>query len=347
MCSYRRLGRARGFILISALGIIMVLAVFVWSIGRRSLSEIAYMDHAQGMVNSYAAARAGVYYMLDVLNRTPSLKDSLYATGIQLPSGKKPPDLLGRIAVGKETYAVVGYAPFQYAPKGNPALVNGVQDEGGKINLNAINDANKGILSALFQLKGISRQAADALAARIVLYRSSADMPGSGEGAFHLADQEDGLRPKQRPFEHVEELLEVQGMSRELYDKIKDDVTVYGQAQNGLNVNLNTANNEVLRALFNAVKQENPGADVESLMRQAIAYRDGSDGFSFTEDDAAADPVAASNYWPPALQPNKASDLRVQVQGVDVPSGVTSRITAVIECNAGFGACQIIGWQRD
>ncbi len=89
------------------------------------------------------------------------------------------------------------------------------------------------------------------------------------------------LKPKNRPYENILELLEVDGMTRQIFDKIKDDVTVYGDPQNGLWINTDTANNDVIQAVANAASRLNPSINASDIIAQAYAIRDGADGQSF------------------------------------------------------------------
>lgn len=73
-----------------------------------------------------------------------------------------------------------------------------------------------------------------------------------------------------KPFYIKEQLLEIEGMSRDVYDKIKDYVTVYGEG-----VNINTASNQVLAALGIS----------SGIIFDIEDFRNGPDGKEATEDD--------------------------------------------------------------
>jgi len=79
-----------------------------------------------------------------------------------------------------------------------------------------------------------------------------------------------------RPFKRKEELLLVEGITKEIYNKFKDLITVYGAGK----ININTASSEVLSAL---------GLDDELIgiiMRFRKEYI-GADGKEGTDDDGA------------------------------------------------------------
>ena len=74
-----------------------------------------------------------------------------------------------------------------------------------------------------------------------------------------------------RPFQRKEEILLVEGMTKEIFDGIKEFITVYTDGK----ININTAPSEVLIAL---------GLD-ETLVKAIEGFRAGEDGKEATEDD--------------------------------------------------------------
>ena len=155
------------------------------------------------------------------------------------------------------------------------------------------------------------------------------------------------LKPKNKPYENILELLEVDGMTQDIFDKIKDDVTVYGDAQNGLWINTDTANNDVIQAVANAAARLNPSVNPADIISQAYTIRDGADGQSFTSDDGVGS-IASINdpNWPAALQEGNSNYYRARVVGVDGDSGTRTVLEAVIHHTQGAPG-EIISWQRD
>ncbi len=96
-------------------------------------------------------------------------------------------------------------------------------DERGKIDLN---EAEPALLAGLFESRGVPSRGAAALAAAIADFRDR-DHAHSIDGA------EDGDYPpgsggaKDAPFESIEELLQVRGMTPSLYRRVADLVTVH------------------------------------------------------------------------------------------------------------------------
>ena len=136
-------------------------------------------------------------------------------------------------------------------------------------------------------------------------------------------------------------------MTQEILDKIKDDVTVYGNSQNGLWINTDTANNDVIQAVANAAARLNPSVNAGDIIAQAHTIRDGADGQSFTPDDGVGS-IASINgpSWPAALQEGNSSYYRARVVGVDGDSGTRTVLEAVIHHTQGSPG-EIISWQRD
>ena len=333
----------KGVVLIIVLWVLLILSLIAWGLGRRSSLEVSLLETYRGKLRGYAAARAGVNKILDLLYRTPSSNDTLYATGIAIDPAKKTADIFSHIDTAPDAYAVVEWKARNFnTENNNPHLEYGLRDEAGRININAINTTNYQILSALLQLQGLSQSQADTLTLAILSYNGAGIQ--SGNNNSFLNPDEAPLKAKNRPYENLLELLQVNGMTREIFDKIKDDLTVYGNAQNGLWINTDTANNDVIQAVTNAAARVNPSINAADMATQAMAIRDGADGQSFTVDDGAD--TDRDPNWPPALQEGRSGYYRARVVGVDKDSSARTTVEVVIYCPQG-AAGQIIAWQRD
>lgn len=77
----------------------------------------------------------------------------------------------------------------------------------------------------------------------------------------------------EKGFEFIEELFLIDGMTRDIYSKIKDYVTIY--RGNNSKVNINTASENMLSVIL--------GDDL--IMNRIIEFRNGDDGKSGAEDD--------------------------------------------------------------
>jgi general secretion pathway protein K len=112
---------------------------------------------------------------------------------------------------------------FQF---GETTLSVAVQDELGRFDLNAVDGS---MLISLLRSEGLSPDDAEALSNNVLAWRSAnADLHGL-HGATDSDYQSAGLsyRPRHGPFQSVDELRLVLGMTPELFDKIRPALTVY------------------------------------------------------------------------------------------------------------------------
>lgn len=208
-----------------------------------------------GMKKAIIEIRADETEGYDVLNDTWSVNEDAFKE-IQLSDGK--------------------YFSLKYAVSGEEGSEGqeyyGLTDEERKIN---INTATGDVLNKLLEIAGeaSSQESAD-IADAIIDWRDEDDEPGDNgaEDSYY-----EGLSPgyvcKNAPFDVLEELLLVKAMTQDIYDKVKDYLTVYGNGK----VNLNTAEVLVLQSLGMR----------SSLTEKVITFREGDDGTIGTEDDNA------------------------------------------------------------
>ena len=108
-----------------------------------------------------------------------------------------------------------------------------VTDESGLIDLNA---ADIGTLTELFAGIGVEQDQADALAAAIQDWRDADDLvsPNGAEDAEYAAEGY-SWGPRNAPFDLVSELLQVLGMTPDIYRQVERSLTVYaGQSRPNL-----------------------------------------------------------------------------------------------------------------
>jgi general secretion pathway protein K len=132
----------------------------------------------------------------------------------------------------------------------NTEVTVSVEDEQGKIDLNTAPDE---LLTGLFAATGLSREESATLVDRIGDWRDPDDLH-----RLHGAELEDyrsagyGYGPRNGPFESVDELRLVIGVTNALFERLAPSLTVFSQAAS---VNPYTAPRDVLLAL--------PGMDAE------------------------------------------------------------------------------------
>jgi type II secretory pathway component PulK len=149
----------------------------------------------------------------------------------------------------------------------------GLIDEESRIN---INKADRKLLEALFRVVGKADTIqASSLAAAVIDWRDPDDevSEGGAEGGFY-AGKQSGYRCPNADFKTPFELLLINGMTSDIYDRIRGVVTVYGIGK----VNVNTADRAVL-----AVLAESAGADpmvADGLAGKIEEFRKSGGAFS-------------------------------------------------------------------
>ena len=192
---FRRRTPQRGLALVTVLWVLMLLSLIAASFTRTVRTEINLTRNLIESAKAVALADAGVYRAV---------------LGLFAPVNQ------GGWRVDDTVYA--------WAYGGGEIRVS-VQDEGGKIDLNKGQDA---LLRILFNSLGLEDQESAALVDAIVDFRDPDDLRrlnGAEDGDYALA----GLAhdAKDAPFEAVEELHQVLGMTPALYDRVAPSLTVY------------------------------------------------------------------------------------------------------------------------
>jgi general secretion pathway protein K len=178
-----------------------------------------------------------------------------------------------------------------------------ITDEERKIN---INTASPEVLKKLFTvILGGAESDAEGLASSIVDWRDEDSAPlAQGAENDYYAYLKFPYECKNAPFDFLDELLLVRGMSATIYDKVKNYLTVWGS---GI-VNVNTANAAVLVVL---------GLD-EALAAKVADYRAGEDGVEGTQDDVYFMNVAAMG---PQLNSKAPLDVKELAQLSNLAAG--------------------------
>ena len=244
----------RGSILIITVWVLVILSFFVVGLSRIAKTQMRYTAHLQDRAKAYYLARAGIERAIVELKS----KDISEHTALnELVFDNEEP--LG------DGFFTLGYT-LGVGSLRSPVELYGVMDESSKID---INSAPAGVLATMFERAAeIGRREALDLAQAVVDWRSRDADPIVQEKYENsgLAYTNKGAK-----FEILEELQLVRGMTREIYRKVRDIITVYDTKT----VNINTAGFEVLYAL---------GLN-EALCERIIEYRQGSDGTTGTKDD--------------------------------------------------------------
>ena len=235
--------------------VVVLLSLFAAGIGSQALFAFDLSDRLSEQLRaSYLAKGAVQIAVLALAQDANPASDGLNDVWADNPElFRNHPLAGGWFSVGGDTAAPYGFV-----------------DEERRINLNT---APEEVLTRLLQVVGGLRQDEAQIAAESIEDWRDADddqRPHGAEGFYyrslrHAYDCKDG------PFENIEELLLVRGISPAAYHLIEPYVTVFGSGR----LNLNTASPTVLQLL--GLSQQG----VEGLR----AYRSGEDSQEGTQDD--------------------------------------------------------------
>lgn len=302
-----------GIILISVLWILAILSLLALSLSRQNAIEISLMQYGIGKTRAYAAARAGINYCLYLLDKLPTDKDTLYASGIKIPQGKTAQDYFQGVKVGEGEHVEISYMSDDYRAD-KKTKYYGLADESRRINVNSLNEADSSVFSFLMQHQGVDKVLADSIAAAAADWRVK----------------------KNRPFDAPQELMMVKAMTPEIYGKIKDYLTVFPQQQSALKINFNTASEPVVYAVLKewAMNNSKTDADVSEAMRDIENQRD---------HGQSAKDAFFEKPWQ-SLNTEKAESYRIRSVGIDKNSHTRVVIEAVVGQTIAGWAIQ--SWHR-
>jgi general secretion pathway protein K len=205
---------------------------------------------------------------------------------------------------------------------GNAAVAVDFRSESGRIDLNF---APRQLLVGLFTVLGSEQDAAEQFADRIIAWRTPA--PGAADSeAFLYRTAGKTYGPRRGPFQHVNELGLVLGMTPDLVNRALPYLTIYsGQAE----VNVFNAAPEVLAAL--------PGL-TPGRIQTLLAQRDGA-----PQDIVHAQLGTAAQYV--TVQSGKANRITVDVR-LDGNRRMRSQ-AVVLLLDDGADPFRVLSWRDD
>ncbi len=256
----------RGVILVTTLWILALLTLLALGIGIRAGVGIKLVSFFLNSSKAYYLAEAGLRKTVMLIERDENKKvDTLnekWACGFDFDDEEY---ILKDIPLGEGTFTV-SYE-FGGAAGGGTVYLYGAQDEEGKLNINKLE------FEMLLRLPDFTSEVADS----IIDWRDE-DEVGRLEGAEapYYDELEQPYECKNGPFSVPEELLLVKGVTEEIYEGIRDIITVYPYDGDG-RVNINTASQSVLTVII--------GDEFEDLPGKIVAFRNGDDEEPGTQDD--------------------------------------------------------------
>lgn len=228
--------------MILVLWMLTILVLLSLGLGYTTSIDQRLVSYQRDRLMALYLAKAGYVRALVELEQDSTPKVDSY-----LDSWAHNPEAFEEATLG-EGSLTVSY-PLQ-GEDGSEGVVHGVVDEDRKVNINTASQA------VLLRLPGMTEEIADS----VLDWR--AEHRGLGESLGEVKDT---------PFEVLEELLLVEGMTDEIFQALQPFITIYTDGK----VNVNTASREVLKALGMG----------ETLANKLLGFRRGLDDSQGTEDD--------------------------------------------------------------
>lgn len=275
----------RGLALVLTLLVIALLMTAVLEFDRSTRTALKAAGNFRDGLKAFHLATSGVAAAEAVL------KDDAFKTG------------------GVDSLTELWATPFPPYPVGDGTVAVAVQDEGGKINVNALvtKEGNKFTdpfrvehLKQLFRLKGLDPDLVDAIVDW--LDRDDIPEPRGAESAYY-ENLDLPYRSRNGPMETLAELHLIKGITDDVYRAISPYLTVYWNGPPGgdSRINVNTADPLVLQSL---PMKEGPGVFRFPLDEERV------------EQILAARPFASINQLNkvPGLTPAEISALQPQLE---------------------------------
>ncbi|MEK6564008.1 MAG: general secretion pathway protein GspK [Candidatus Omnitrophota bacterium] len=269
----RQIEGVRGSVLVVCVWIVIILVLLALSIGRRASLEARILRYHLDRSQAFYIAKSG-------LERVCALKaddeNEEYDSLNEDWSNKLKEDLSPEFkdfALGNGEFKIQ-YLYYESKDK-EPKELYGMQDEQSKININMIvsessvnDDLRSEFLRIVEDILDYDEQEAQELIDRFIDWVDYDD----DKREYGKEDYSDkGATAKNKSLNRIEELLMIDGFDSDIFNKLANYITIYGDGK----VNINTAPNEVLTAM---------GLSEESA-QDIIDYRCGYDMEAATSDD--------------------------------------------------------------
>lgn len=206
--------RQRGIALMLVMWVLMLLTVMAVSLTASQRTETALTENHLTAVRFRALADAAVAYTaLDFLTQSSTTESGTEAQS----------DAMSETTDDAETAWLPNGVPRAWRFAGSEVAI-AVTNESSRIDLN---QAEPDLLTSLLKVLGVPEDEAGAIAGAIVDWRDEDDMAqlnGAEDGDYKQAGRAYGA--KDAPFESVEELRQVFGMTPGIYRRMIEQVTV-------------------------------------------------------------------------------------------------------------------------
>ncbi len=123
-----------------------------------------------------------------------------------------------------------------------------ISSENGKLNINAIDEKNREIFNNFLTKTGVDIGDADIITDSMLDWLDADDLThinGAEDGYY--GSLPDPYSSRDSPFSSIEEMVLIRGVTPEIFDNIRNHITVYGEKN--ISVNVNNASKEVLSSI--------------------------------------------------------------------------------------------------
>jgi general secretion pathway protein K len=218
-----------------------------------------------------------------------------------------------------------------------------VRDEGGKIDLNqATDDLLRGLLIAV----GVEAEAATALVDAIADFRDP-DSLHRLNGAEDADYRQEGLPQdaKDAPFEAVEELRQVLGMTPEIYAAIAPALTVHARRRKPHEPTASELVRAAMTGRTVAEPEEAEEGEEEAEAEQAAAAQQEVDEAAPAAGEAELDEIPRSLGADTLVPRSRARVFTIHAEGRTETGAVFAR-DAIVQVTGGGRPLQFFGWDR-
>jgi hypothetical protein len=246
------------------------LSLLAFAMGGMTRREIDLVKRIEERARLYDGLYSGGMTAVNYI-RTYALKDASPDVDSLNDGWSDAPDIFSSRRVGDAVFSVAYKSKDAISGKENTRY--GLVDEERKIN---INYAPKTVLERLFVIVGgLDPIRAEKASLAVIDWRDKDDIEGEQKSGSSESVAYNNLgkeySPKNAAFSAPEEILMVSGIDEELFVKIREHITVFG---NGT-ININTAPRAVLLSLGLS----------DQLVWKILTYRSGPDMAEGTDDD--------------------------------------------------------------
>lgn len=338
----------------------MILSILAISLGRGANTQLMLAERMVNKTKARYLTWAGFHYALVHIAREekdhPVPADDLFRCGVQFKKTESPEEIFGNVKIPGGHFDVAYDCEESHSPDSSSVKSRyGFRDEERKLNLNALTVTNDSVFKELLVVLGADETTAATIAASSVDWHDEDDRVSAapfGEEGVWYESRRQPYQCKNRPFDQVDELLLVKGMTLEIFEKIQPFVTVFPKNAPRLTINFATAFPEVLIALANsmAFATNTDRNDAQGLVKKLLHDRAGDDGQEATSDDRQPDfDLAGFNekersiFLAMAPYSTRTSRfIRISVHSGLEASAVRSCVEAVVDRES----LNVVAWRR-